>query len=295
MEATDNISLLDRLRIRVRTMRQDMVQRTIQLKTAGRTQEHILPEYSKEENADMMMALFEARQADREKNKTSRKYRRLFNYYLTGDKSMLEEEERKVRDVQDLVLAARSGNYSEVMDIVLHPTDPVSPNAVNEDGVTATYATLQMILKREVLDSEADLAMLATSRWERVYRLVVRAKEMEPKLDLVLRALLYTGGNVDFKKLEPGVDGFATMHSAVEAGALEMIDWLLKKGTDINIRTSLQQKTPLMLAMEYSQLEVVNLLLRRGVMIHLELVDVNGWTALHYAAAYSRIELAVVS
>lgn len=208
---------------------------------------------------------------------------------------MLEDEDDKVRDVVDLILAARSGNYIEVMDIVMHPTHPVSPNLMNEDGITATYATLLMILRRELLDSEADLAMLGLSKWERFLKLITRKKENEPKLDLVLRVLLFKGGNVDFRFLEPSVDGVAMMHNAAEAGACDMIDWLLKKGTDMNIRTSLQQKTPLMVALEFNQLEVVNLLLRRGVMLHLDLVDAKGWTALHYAAVYARPELAVVS
>lgn len=137
----------------------------------------------------------------------------------------------RVRDVDDLILAARAGNYVEVMEILLHPTHPVSPNQQNEDGITATYATLLMILKREVLDSEADLANMGLSKLERIWKALRKRKESEPKLDLVLRALLYSGGKVDFQKIEAGVDGTAIMHSAAESGALDMIDWLLKKGT----------------------------------------------------------------
>lgn len=65
-------------------------------------------------------------------------------------------------------------------------------------------------------------------------------------------------------------------------------------GTDINLRTAMQQKTPLMVALEHNQLEVVDLLLKRGVMMHLQLKDANGWTALHYAASFARLELSVV-
>jgi hypothetical protein len=65
-------------------------------------------------------------------------------------------------------------------------------------------------------------------------------------------------------------------------------------GTDINLRTKLLKKTPLMVALEHNQLEVVDLLLKRGVMMHLELTDASGWTALHYAACFARVELSVV-
>ena len=225
----------------------------------------------------------------------SLQYRGRWNYFLTGDKRYLLDEDEKVRDVDDLILAARAGNYIEVMDIVMHPTDPVNPNACNEDGMNAIYATLQMILKREVLDSETDLARLHMTKFQRFIKALSRKKDLSPKLDLVLRALLYTGGNVDHRFIEPGVDGLAIMHLAAQAGAIEMVDWLLKKGTDVNIRSALQQKTPLMFALEFNQLDMVSFLLRRGVMMSLELQDENGWTALHYAAVHARPELAVVS
>jgi len=295
VEATSNFSFLDRQRIHLRTMKQDLVQRAVQLKSNGKKQAHALPEYSKDENDELIIAMRDARLEDRQKSAWKRKYRRRWNYFLTHDKRFLEDEDLKVRDVDDLILAARAGNYIEVMDIVMHPTNPVSPNAVNEDGMNAMYATLQMILKQELLDSETDLARLHMSKFQRFVKAMSRTKEISPKLDLVLRALLYTGGNVDFRFIEPGVDGLAIMHLAAQSGALDMVDWLLKKGTNVNIRSQLQQKTPLMVALEYNQLDMVTFLLRMGVMMHLELEDVNGWTALHYAAVYARPELAIVS
>lgn len=154
---------------------------------------------------------------------------------ILGRERDLEDEDSRIRDVDDLILAARAGNYIEVLEIVLHPSHPVSPNQLNEDGITATYATLMMILKREVLDSEADLANLGLSRLERFWKALRKKVEVEPKLDLVLRALLYCGGKVDFQKMESGVDGTAVIHSAAETGALDMVDWLLKKGESFSV------------------------------------------------------------
>jgi ankyrin repeat protein len=294
VEATENFSLLDRLRIRYRNMRKNMVQRAMQLKSAGKKQDHILPDYEKEENERYIRALYEARLADRERTKKSRARWRRVKYMVSGNRKLLEDEDDRVRDVDDLILAARAGNYTEVIDILLHPTHPVSPNQVNQDGITPTYAAMQMILKSEVLDSDADLAMLQSSRWEKLYKTLFKGSGLKPQLDIVLRAMMYMGGDIDFDRIEPGVDGYAMMHSAAEIGAVDMMDWLLKNGTPLNIRTTLQQKTPLMMALQYNQLEAVNLLLRRGVLLHLELKDVNGWTALHYAASYARVELSIV-
>ena len=294
VEAANNMGFLDRQRVWLRTMRQNMVKNTLELKSTVKIQEHILPVYSKTDNDNLVRDMHSARLEERSRTLNSRMRKRRINYFFTGNRRMLQDEDDLERDVDDLILAARAGNYLEVMDIVLHRSKPVSPNAVNQDGVTATYATLTMILKREVLDSEADLARLQTSGPERLYQLLFGEKAVDPKLDLVLRILLYAGGNVDFKRIEGGVDGTAVMHNAVETGALDMIDWLIKKGTSINIRTTLRQKTPLMIALEFNQLEVMNLLLRRGVMLHLELEDSNGSTALHYAASYARVEMAMV-
>ena len=116
------------------------------------------------------------------------------------------------------------------MDILLHPTHPVSPNAINEDGITATYATLLMILKREVLDTDVSNTGLTT--WELFWKALKKKTKKEAKLDLVLRCLLHCGGKVNFQKIEASVDGMAIMHSAAEWGAVDMIEWLLKQGTD---------------------------------------------------------------
>ena len=123
------------------------------------------------------------------------------------------------------------------MDILLHPTHPVSPNAINEDGITATYATLLMILKREVLDTDVSNTGLTT--WELFWKALKKKTKKEAKLDLVLRCLLHCGGKVNFQKIEASVDGMAIIHSAAECGAVDMIEWLLKQGTEITTPTTI--------------------------------------------------------
>ena len=54
----------------------------------------------------------------------------------------------------DLTLAARSGNFEGVLMMLHHPAIPVPVNALNTDGVTATYCALLMIMKDEMLDAQ---------------------------------------------------------------------------------------------------------------------------------------------
>jgi hypothetical protein len=83
VEATSNFSFLDRWRIHLRTMRQDMVARAVQLKS-NKSQEHVLPEFEKTENDDIIKGLYEARLEDRKKSAWRRKWNRRFKYMVTG-------------------------------------------------------------------------------------------------------------------------------------------------------------------------------------------------------------------
>ena len=85
------------------------------------------------------------------------------------------------------------------------------------------------------------------------------------------------------------------LSSAAEMGSIEMMEWLWKIGTSIDICTTLCKKTPLMCALEHDQMEAMLWLLRNGAMLSLEMRDSQGWTAMHYAAAFARTEAGIVS
>ena len=82
VEATSNFSFIDRWRIYIRTMRQDMVQRTVMLKN-NKSQEHILPEYERDANDDLIKAMYDARLMDRKKSAWRRKWKRRLRYTFT--------------------------------------------------------------------------------------------------------------------------------------------------------------------------------------------------------------------
>jgi hypothetical protein len=83
VEATSNFTWIDQWRIYIRTMKQDMVQRTVQMKN-DKTQEHILPEYERDKNEELIRAMHDARLMDRKKSAWRRKWKRRWRYMLSG-------------------------------------------------------------------------------------------------------------------------------------------------------------------------------------------------------------------
>lgn len=83
MEETSNFTWIDQWRIYIRTMKQDMVQRTVQMKN-DKTQEHILPEYERDKNKELIEAMHEARMMDRKQSAWKRKWKRRWRYMLSG-------------------------------------------------------------------------------------------------------------------------------------------------------------------------------------------------------------------
>ena len=57
-------------------------------------------------------------------------------------------------NADDLTLAARSGNLDGVIRMLFHPFNPLDVDELNTDGVTATYCTLLMIMKNEILGKQ---------------------------------------------------------------------------------------------------------------------------------------------
>jgi hypothetical protein len=84
-----------------------------------------------------------------------------------------------------------------------------------------------------------------------------------------------------------GGDALAIIHLAAQIGNIKMIEWLLARGVSINFLTAIKRKTLLMIAVEFDQVDTVMFLLRNGAILTLEAVDIDGGTALHYAARFA--------
>lgn len=221
--------------------------------------------------------------------------------YIMGIKSKDEEEYELSRTVDELIFAAQSGNYRHVLDLVDYrkkmefaQNSLVDVNDVGGDGITATFAVVMNVIKHEALDEDANVEDLFLSKWEkRMKKLKWKSKasklmEMDRiRFDKVIQILLSYGGDLSFPKVEFGKDGMTVFHYAVQTNAMEVVEWLLDHGMDVNHLTTLQHRTALMIAVERNHLELTMFLLKRGAMIAIQHIDNLGNNVLHYAARYA--------
>ena len=82
--------------------------------------------------------------------------------------------------------------------------------------------------------------------------------------------------------------GKACIHIASERGHDHIIDYLLSKGSNIDLTTTKDNITPLMLACCENKLECINKLLKGGALIFKK--NLSGFTAMHYAAQGDHVE-----
>ena len=90
---------------------------------------------------------------------------------------------------------------------------------------------------------------------------------------------------------QPGEGGMTPLHWAVRGNATPCVKWLLRKGVDVNAKTS-ASRTALHLAAEWNHTEMIWLLVEAG--IDLDRQDTKGRTALHRATYGGQVEAAEV-
>jgi ankyrin repeat protein len=215
------------------------------------------------------------------------------------------DREKRAHTADDLLFACQAGDYKRVIDII----DPreamddrfsggiVGINDISSDGMTATFATLSMILNQEVLDTEANYDDLFLTDFQKARKKALKYVGFSGKkkklanvarFDYLLQILLHYGGDLNFPKMEFGKDGLTIFHLACQQGAIELVKWLLKKGVDINQLSLVNLRTPLMFAVERDHLELMLLLLKEGAVLGIHHVDQMGNNILHYASLYAR-------
>lgn len=234
--------------------------------------------------------------------------------WVVGKEPKLEDQEFTL---DDLMVACVAGNYREVLDILdprmtwdeavdpadldeAKPTTATSKiNAVNFDTMTPLYATLMVVLKRQIVDEAVDLASWQLSplqRFQRRVRNVILQKGdwNQPRFDLVIMVLLYYGADLNFARAEYNTDGETILHVACKMGATDVVEWMLQQGVDCNQLTSRDYRLPLMLAVERNHLSVAMILLRYGAVIAVNHQDRLGNTVMHEAARYASLLLTKV-
>lgn len=80
----------------------------------------------------------------------------------------------------------------------------------------------------------------------------------------------------------PGPGGFTALLCASRNGHLQVVQYLVANGADVNLTSNSRDKTPLLAAAFKGHLDIVQYLLTQHAQINIQAI--NGWTALHDAA-----------
>lgn len=152
----------------------------------------------------------------------------------------------------DLISAVVGGDVNAVLDILDHDSSPVHPDAVGQDGYSATYAILSLLLYRDKVQpvhfdfgSEDGLAGLLNSMWT----MMMPPEKETINIELVLQMLLYKGGDVNFVQRDTDGNGYGILHLAAEIGACDFMEWMIKvQHANESIQAYNSLRTPLMVA-----------------------------------------------
>lgn len=103
-----------------------------------------------------------------------------------------------------------------------------------------------------------------------------------PRVFEIVQLLLQHGATIN----ATGEYWASPLHAAVEESPIELIEFLLKNGADVNHRSQMNGMTPLMIATDRKNTSIINLLLAYGSDPHIQ--DNDGKTALDIAQTFSQ-------
>ncbi|XP_054431424.1 ankyrin repeat and SOCS box protein 3 isoform X2 [Pteronotus mesoamericanus] len=103
-----------------------------------------------------------------------------------------------------------------------------------------------------------------------------------------LRMLIHTDSSEDYIRTKT-FEGFSALHFAASRGHWKIVQILLEAGADPNA-TTLEETTPLFLAVENGRIDVLRLLLRHGANVNGS-HSMCGWNALHQATFQENAEI----
>lgn len=160
-------------------------------------------------------------------------------------------------------------------------------NIKDNQGVTglnfaAAYNHMQLV--KFLLENGANTEIKDNNGWTPLISIAQLGKDRTD----IARMILDKGANINAVDM----DGFSSLHIAIDNQYLRLAKLLIEKGIDINIKTKLDKETALHKAVRNQYSEIVNLLLKNGAKVNI--ANSDGLTALDIAKEEGFIEIAEV-
>lgn len=196
----------------------------------------------------------------------------------------------RIQRVNQLIFAASSGDYKGLLQLLdnreILRSDRakywVGPNEVNEEGMTPLFATVLLLIENKVLNDYQNVEKLFYSKkilfLKKCMNIINIKKFFSSKsnpdsknkveFDKVIKILLFFGAKLNFSIRDQEThDGLTLLHYSIKKNNLTVLKWLLNMGESSNQLTSIYNRTPLMLAAKYNNLDAFMLLLQYGAMV----------------------------
>ena len=193
-----------------------------------------------------------------------------------AQKPWRKNKERKSRELC-LIDAANGGDVEHVNQLL---SEGVSVDVADSSGDTALHRAAHngdIGMIKELLNSGAPLEVEGCADWT---PLITASNRGEIK---AVRTLLQAGANV-----HAGEDD-VLCYACENKNCLELVELLLEAGATINVIGGHRRATPLHVATEHNEIEVVRRLLHAGAEVKTK--DPNGWTPFLNAALRSGFEI----
>ena len=184
-----------------------------------------------------------------------------------------------------LILAAQYGQHAVVEHLLyrgamVNRTDKYDMTALMHASKEGHFQSVIHLMNRGALMNISD---------EKGYNALHYAARSGHKE--ILDYLVEAGGAVEIRDTIPD-EGKTALHLAAQYARNECVKLLLEKGAKVNRRSSVQKVTALMLACKEGNKSTASILLSLGA--DSNLVDIYGWSALHFTASWNRKDTTLI-
>lgn len=180
---------------------------------------------------------------------------------------------------EDLLAAAESGENATVFDLIRRGMDVNTTDAQGNTLLMISARTGNLVLLDSLLKNRVNV-----NRRNRYGDTAMMLASMQGHIEVV-RQLAEHGAQIDG-------EGWTPLHYAIFRGSLELVQFLLGKGANVDA-VAPNRQTALMLAIiQTGKPEIVKLLLESGA--NADLADAEGLTARDHARKLGRTEVLAV-